>query len=364
MGWDREGIHPGNHLMCRVMWGGYMQADGEGAAFNHDTLEGVCNPDGLKQGSWGVVHELGHVNQMQLDFCWAGMTEVTNNLFSQWCIYNMNPRFVRLDHAPDPTHDGQTMSGACYDRFVNRAVLQNRLWQFHSRGAGGPDAPGKEGGEGWATLCPLWQLLLYCQVARGNDAFYPEIFRQMRATGKHPLTHGQARVNFCRFACHAAKLDLSDYMLRTGMLGLINREVGDYINHMVTVTPDMVVEAVKEASQYPGPDSSVIFYITVNSVGIYRDRLPVKPSRDFRPHIPAAGGNIIFPAGKWENAVAFEVYKGDKLIRICLRGLGQEDNASTTVICPPGATAIRAVQWDGTRYLVVQKGKRRPGQAH
>jgi hypothetical protein len=65
---------------------------------------------------------------------------------------------------------------------------------------------------------------------------------------------------------------------------------------------------------------------------------------------PAPGFTV--PADKWANAVAFEVYKGDKLVRICLRGLNQKDNASTDVILPAGATTVMAVSWDGKRYII------------
>ncbi len=377
MGWDQQGIHPGNHVLCRVMWKGYMQADGMGAAFHHNTLAGICDPEGLRRGSWGVAHELGHVNQIHPGFCWAGMAEVTNNLFAQWCSHQLCPEDVRLEHEVASTADGQTMRGGRFDCYVNNAIVRRQLWQFQA----GPDSdvrkvPGKLPGDPFVTLCPLWQLLLYCQVAREVDDFYPEIFRKIRASNDDRLTNGQARANFCRFACDAARLDLSDFLLRTGMVGLINRPVEDYRTARVTVTEEMVDAVLRNAANYPQPDSSVIYYINANNVEIYRKRLNIVPSPDFRPLLPSQDGdyselvgeeanrrrakgeeepfNIVIPADKWKNAVAFEVYRGEKLIRVCLRGLGQQDNESTTIICPPRATAIRAVQWDGERITVAE----------
>ncbi len=353
MGWDAEGIHPGNHVLCRVMWGGYMQADSEGAAFNNNTIPGLCDPEGLRRGVWGVAHELGHVNQVAPNFTWAGMMEVSNNVYSAWCNYMLYPQESRLEHEVSTNLEGTVMRGGRFDCYVNNAIINRQLWIF----TGGPDSgtgkvPGNNVGDHFVSVCPLWQLQLYFHVARGNELFYPNIFRAMRAQDASAMTHGHMRVSFCRYASESAGTNLNHFFLHTGMLGVMNRRVPDYSPHMVTVTDGMVFDAVRHGMQYPTPDSSVIYYINVNNVNIYRDRLPVEPSDDFRPHPPVGGGSIIFPAKVWKNAVAFEVYSGKKLVRICLRGLGQEDNASTTVICPPGATSIRAVQWDGKRLPV------------
>ncbi len=353
MGWDAEGIHPGNHVLCRVMWGGYMQADGEGAAFNNKTIAGISNPDGLRKNVWGVAHELGHVNQVSPNFTWSGMMEVSNNIYSAWCNYMLYPQESRLEHEVATNMEGIPMRGGRFDCYVNNAIINRQLWLF----TGGPDSgvgkvPGSNVGDHFVSVCPLWQLQLYFHVARGNKLFYPNIFRAMRAQNAHRMPHGQMRVAFCRYAADSAGCNLNHFLLHTGMLGVMNRVVPDYSSHMVTVSDAMVFEAIRHGMQYPEPDSSVIYYINANNVGIYRDKLPVEPSPDFRPQPPAGGGSIIFPANVWRNAVAFEVYSGNKLVRICLRGLGQKDNASTTVICPPGATSIRAVQWDGARYAV------------
>ncbi len=355
MGWDAENIHPGNHLLNRVVWGGYMYADGEGGAYNNSLTPGLSDPKGLSEGVWGVAHEQGHVNQLKPDFTWAGMMEVNNNIFSAWCNYVLHPQEMRLEHERTLNVDGTPMRGGRFDCYINNALVNRQLWQF----TGGPDSgigkvPGERTGDHFVSVCPLWQLQLYCHVARGRELFYPEIFRALRAQDGSKLTHGQLRMNFLRHAMAAANCNLSEFFLHTGMLGIMNRLVPDYSSHMVTVTEDMALDVLRAGQAYAKPDSSVIYYINANNVGIYRDRLNVEPSTTFRPAPPAAGGSIVFPANEWKNAVAFEVYRGKKLVRVCLRGLGQQDDASTTVICPPGATSIRAVQWDGKRYAVAE----------
>ncbi|MFV0445279.1 MAG: M60 family metallopeptidase [Planctomycetaceae bacterium] len=43
-----------------------------------------------KKGNWGVYHEIGH-NHQQQDWTWDGLTEVTVNLFSLYCLEHLNP---------------------------------------------------------------------------------------------------------------------------------------------------------------------------------------------------------------------------------------------------------------------------------
>ncbi len=353
MGWDREGIHPGNHLLCRVIWSGYMQADGGGAAFNVGTIPGICDPDNLPLNSWGVAHEQGHVHQMAPSFCWAGLMEISNNLFSAWCNYHLNRKQVRMEHEVSPNTEGRHMRGGRFDCYVNHAIVKRHLWQFIG-GTGSGDNQ-ECGADLIVNVCPLWQLLLYFHEAQGKEDFYPNIFGAMRRRQDGKVAHGKLRLDFCRLAGRAAGCDLGPFFLQTGMVAPMNRVVADYSSHMMTISEEMIEQALREFSRQPKAESSVIYYITSNSVGIYRDRAEVRESPDFRPDIPEEGGDIVFPADKWENAVAFEVYEGKKLRRICLRGLGQEDDASTTVICPPGCNRIRAVQWDGKRYTVTER---------
>ncbi len=358
MGWDQEGIHPGNHMMCRVIWQGFMHADGLGAAFHRDTIAGISEPGSLRRAAWGVAHELGHVNQTRPGFCWAGIAEVSNNIFSAWTNYLLYPKDARLEHEGGPSVEGEGIRGARFDNYINSALVKKQLWQFQAGPDSGVDkVPGKHTGDHFVSVCPLWQLQLYFHVARGNEDFYPDIFRAVRAFDDKDVPHGQLRVNLCRYICEAAKLNMGEFLVHTGMLAVMNRCVEDYSSHMVTITRSMVEDTLKAAAKFPEPDSSVIYYINVNNVEIYRDRLPVEPS-SFVPVVPANGGKVVFRAKDWKNAVAFEVYKGKELVRVCLRGLGQEDNASTTVICPPGTTAIQAVQWDGERFPVrIKRGK-------
>ena len=351
LGWERYNCHPGNHIHGRVQWRGFMHADGIGSAYVNTHLGEVADVKRLKQSAWAIAHEFGHINQCRPGMMWAGTQEVTVNIFAAWCCYMINPANSRLEHEVTPVAGtNERMRGGRMDSYVNSALVRRQLWQFMT----GPDygldnVPGKRTGDHFVSLAPLWQLQLYLAVARGNDGFYPYIFDLARKDAAD-TPHGQLRVQFCTRAADAVKLDLSEFFVKTGILAPMNRMVEDYQSHHVTITPDMCRAAIAHMQQYPKPDSSVIYYISANSVDIFKKRLDVKKSRDFA--LEVANGMATIPADKWENAVAFECYNGSKLSRIALRGLNHEDNATTDIIVPEGATSIKAVQWDGKRFTI------------
>lgn len=352
LGWHLDRTHPGNHIHGRAMWSGYMHADGLGAAFHVDTIPGISNPDRLLEGAWGVAHEFGHVNQTRPGMRWTGMTEVTNNIFSSWTNYRLNPSHMRLEHELTGNADGVRMVGGRFDCYVNNAIVRRQLWLFHA----GPDSGtnlGKRAGDVFVTLCPYWQLQLYIAVAGGKKDFFPNIFHAVRYTDESKMSNGQLQLLFIKRACDAAHLDLTDFFAQVGMLSPMNREMEDYSRAYITITEEMCRDVMQHISTYPKPDSSVIYYITANTVDIYRQRLKVLPPAENAPPPVIRDGKIEISPGDWENAVAFEAYRQGKLVRISLRGLNHKDGKSTTIVCPEGTDCVKAVQWDGKRYTLL-----------
>ena len=362
LGWEWEGIHPGNHIMGRSNWNTrtYMHADGLGGSYVITATAGIANPDEARRtGAWGTSHEFGHVNQTRPGMMWTGTTETTVNIFSQVVNYTFNPEEVRLEHETCPNLEGIWVRGGRFDSYVNSAIVNRELWQYQHGPDNGRTRPGKRGGDSFVILCPMWQMYLYNTVTRGNELFYPRIFKNVRDTDESTWTVGQLRMKYLDRCCDSAQLDFSTFFLETGMLAVMNRYVDDYGPRWVTINEDMCAAAIKHARQYPSPDSPVIFYINANNVGIYRDKLAITPSPDFTP-TPSQEKLPCFtvPADKWANAVAFEVYNAEgRLIRICLRGLNQKDNSSTDVFLPAGAADVMAVSWDGKRYLIYTTSK-------
>ena len=84
---------PKNHTMAYVNWTGYMFQSGFGVSFHQNQESRVLNCKTLMYNDydavWGLSHEWGHQHQMTPYFCWAGMTEVTNNVNSYYNVTRM-----------------------------------------------------------------------------------------------------------------------------------------------------------------------------------------------------------------------------------------------------------------------------------
>ncbi len=355
LGWKYDGSHPGNHIHGRVQWGGYMHADGYGGAFNYQTMDGLANPDQLRKNAWGVAHEFGHVNQTRPGMNWGGTTEVTNNICSSAVNYFFTPEETRLEHEESDNADRNYMRGGRFDCFIHSAVVKHQVWQFQAGADHGLHAPLKrlEGGDPFVAVMPFWQLYLYNTKARGNERFLPDIYHDVRVTDESKMTNGQLRMLFIKRACDAAKLNFSQYFLQVGMAAPIDREVDDYGISFSTVTEEMVQEVLDYAARYPEPDSTVICYISANNVEIFRNKLPIEKSPN-APDIQLPIKQVDIPPDAWKNAVAFEAYNGDRLLRVSIRGLNHKDNETTTVVCPPETDILKAVQWDGKRITIAR----------
>ncbi len=82
-----------NRTFTYVNYNYYMYQGGRGPTFMYDTQNRVCNPDNLiyhdTDAVWGLSHEWGHQHQMAGYFCWTGMAEVSNNIFSAYNVAHM-----------------------------------------------------------------------------------------------------------------------------------------------------------------------------------------------------------------------------------------------------------------------------------
>lgn len=358
LGWGRYEESNGGHVLIRVIENGYLCAGEMGVFFPKWAFPGVANAQEVEKSSWGPAHELGHQLQTRPGMMWIGTVEVTNNICAMYVNYKLAPDRLRLETSKAPNVFGERMQGGIFDCYVNNAITRRRLWQFQ----GG--AMPKELPEPWmdtakdvfVDVAPMWQLLLYNTEARGKKDFYPQIYHDVRKTDEKKMTQGELRVLFCKRACDAAQLDLSDFFVKTGMLAPIDRVVSDYEEAHMTITREMCQEAIAHAHTYPKPDSSVIYYITGNSLPFFRDKLAVCVPGEGVKLPTMENGRMEVPAELWENAVAFEAWQGDKLLHVSLFGLNHADKSATTVLCPEGTDTVLAVQWDGTRYRVCGNG--------
>lgn len=212
MGLYKYRMLPKNRMFGRVIWNGFMHADGTGAAFHNGTMKEVGNPDRIPGSAWGIAHEFGHVNQVRPAMKWVSTGEVTNNIYSAYVNYMLNPSSMRLEHERINGGDGN-MIGGRFNAYLNNGILKGENWLVQS----GPDK--RSGGDNrpmvhdhFVKLAPLWQLELYFKVAgKGNPDFYPDIFYKAIKMDTRGKKDGELQLAFMKNACDAARQDLTDF---------------------------------------------------------------------------------------------------------------------------------------------------------
>lgn len=167
MGLVKYGNVPKTHVLGRVIWKGYMHADGIGAAFIFSAMNGIANPDKIPANAWGISHEFGHVNQTPPGMKWVSTTEVTNNIFSAVSNHRLNPGDMRPEHERIGGGDGNVIGGR-FNAYLNSALIAKEPWLCQH----GPDKmQGYEnGGDHFVKLAPLWQLQQFFAIAGHGKA--------------------------------------------------------------------------------------------------------------------------------------------------------------------------------------------------
>lgn len=96
LGLEKYDRVPKNKTMAYVNFTYYMFQGGYGVSFHVDQESRVLNCRRLIRDDddaiWGLSHEWGHQHQMSPYFCWAGLSEVTNNMNSYYNIMKMGYR--------------------------------------------------------------------------------------------------------------------------------------------------------------------------------------------------------------------------------------------------------------------------------
>lgn len=351
MGMYKHNWRPVNRMFGRRSYGGNPNANSRGVSFPDMPLE----PDYIARNSWVIAHELGHINQIRPNMKWHGTTEVTNNLYSAWVQYQFTPHKLRLEHEDIPNGLGSpSLIGGRYSSYLLSGIIGGQPWLFQK----GNYKTDMANGDVFVSLIPLWQLQLYAAVAKMGPAdFYPDLLTKawQDANLSGP---GKIQLNFMRNACDIMGQDLTDFFEKAGMLKEVDQQVNDYGNTArLVITADDVAEMKAYASKYPKPATPVLYYLSGNSVEMYRNRLPVsgtlnegvtvsiiknKENKNFRT----------VSADVWKNAVVYETYAGEQLTKAAICGTGFGYGGSTVVSYPTGSTCIKAVAWDGTRTLV------------
>ena len=229
-----EGVDYGeyyNHhgLAFGVGGNSYMYGTWDHCGYHRNTTPSILTQIATEAGpTWGPAHEIGH--QHQGLFTVNGLTEVTNNLFSNIAVWYMGMGTSRVNAT-----EGNLAH--VYDVFIEGDdFFKNNIW---------------------ALTQMYYRLWLYYHRVGNNTQFYPRLFELLR---QHPMSSGYYQqgkttiLHFYQLCCDAAQEDLTEFFRAYGFFRVMkNRLVGDYSNSEYTQSQadiDAAIAAVK-AKGYP-----------------------------------------------------------------------------------------------------------------
>lgn len=272
-----------NRMYLNVMYHNFMYASDYHTAYHDDTMDELCNPDRLKTtGCWGPAHEIGHCNQTRPGLKWHGLTEVTNNIMSQYIQTTVWGNTSRLQ------------SEGWYTKAWDEIIAKRRA---HAQET-----------DFFMKLVPFWQLELYWgkvkgftpKESNGWDGFYPQIYEHIRKNPDLP-TAGEQQLEFVYICCLKAEKDLTGFFRKWGFLTPVDVTVDDYGDGKIIVTQKQIDEILAKIDLLGFEKETAAFeYITDDNLNYFIENKPVQAGTSSKE-----GGAITLNNRK--NVVAYEV---------------------------------------------------------
>ncbi|MBR5593952.1 MAG: discoidin domain-containing protein [Bacteroidaceae bacterium] len=172
--------------------------------------------------TWGPAHEIGHQHQGLLTL--NGLTEVTNNLFSNISLWYKGMSTSRYNGS-----DGSLESVLNAFNTNGSDIYTNNIW---------------------ALTHLYYRLWLYYHLAGNNTQFYPRLFELLRNEQMqkgYNVSGDVSTLHFYKLTCQAAGEDLTEFFRAHGYFSVMeDRFVGDYSNSIYNVSQAMIDEAIAE----------------------------------------------------------------------------------------------------------------------
>ena len=225
-----------------LAWGfdtdGYMYGTWDHSGYHLSTMDGVIKDLPTSSGAhWGPGHEIGHQHQQLLNM--NGLTEVTNNLFSNVVLW----------------YFGETTSRYNGDE----GSLSHVLEQFNTEGAD------FFSNNIWAQTIMYYKLFLYYHVLGHNPKFYPRLFEMLRQdpmSGGYYQDGSKCLMHFYKKCCDAAGEDLTEFFRAHGFFEVMtDRFVGDYSNSVYNLTQSQIDAAIEEVKEKDYPVNIAVLFI-------------------------------------------------------------------------------------------------------
>ena len=329
-----------NHMLAISTEQAYMWASDYRMGYIYSYLHNILSLEAVQaaeDNAWGPAHEMGHVHQFPIN--WGGLTEVSNNLFSNYAIYKLGKYPSR----------GASISWLNTSRFIedNPFAAISPLVE----GNNGDSRPVE------LTLRIHWQLWNYFHRCGYQKDFWPKMFTEMRKPENRLPSNdpGRAQMNFAKKACEVSNRDLTEFFEMWGFFEVTDLEIGDYGTYQYTVTQEMVDATRAEIKSHNyAPVTAPFYYLddrinsNLSDVGHYSqfENGGMKITKEVSYTL--VGRKVSVTDG--EQAVSFEIKKDNELIYFS--PFFQFDVHESI---PLDGVKLYAVQADGERIEMIKK---------
>lgn len=247
-----------NRMYFIHLTGGNPNASMYRTAYTSGYGEIFTTPERFQARIWVLGHEVGHINQLY-GMRWAGMTEVSNNIYSLFVQQQQTPN-RRLS-----TSESASWNGLSYPNVYEAAIAAIVT-------PGSPHCLDNASNEFVLKVVPFWQLHLYLVDARGKSDFWADLFEYYRTCTPAPnsLSHGAQQLLFVEKACEVAGMDLVDFFEKWGFLTPVDKTLSDYGSKQLTIT-QADVDATKvriAACGYPKPPHTADKIIAIRDANV------------------------------------------------------------------------------------------------
>ena len=153
-------------MYLHVMYHAYMYATWYHTAYVVGTAEAILDPAKMRnresQGAaWGPSHEIGHMHQIRPGLLWAGMTECTVNIPSEYITTYVFKQPSRLQE--ERMGDGNNRYSLAFSHIIAGEA------PFCTSGSTNSKDGIMQGVDVFKQLVPFWQLELYFGKVLGRS---------------------------------------------------------------------------------------------------------------------------------------------------------------------------------------------------
>ena len=340
MGFDD--IYPAqmnNHMFAISPEGSYMWASDYRVAFVYTYLNNILLKDNVmaaKDNVWGPAHEIGHIHQHAI--YWPSNRESSNNLFANLLLYKLGKYCSR---------------GATLNKLADARLANNNSWS--NLGEGLFELYQGEAAE--LHMRMFWQLYNYYHRCGYMEDFYPKLFKAMRENRIVESDPGAGQMLFAKTCCKVANEDLTDFFEMWGFFEPVdNQTLEQYGTWNYNVTQEMIDETKAYMASFPKKAAPIQYLedrkkgdtgldVTPSDVGYYTQ---FKDNQKITKTITHTRSSQTINIKDGEEAVAFELYKNDKLVYFS----NMFNFTVPSSIKVDDTVIVKAVQADGTRVEV------------